>query len=137
MRKILRPVSSATVLAAAFLVAGAGRANGQAWFDGHFRLPHGSVTFGIGSPFYPAGSLVPDGYRVRYLPRYGYGFYAPVPYCSFHGFRHTHFVPVRRFHRRFVVVHRPFAVFERPFFPRPFPFAARPFPPRHHRYWDW
>lgn len=130
MRKTSGLISVAAAVAAAFLLAGSGAARGQVWFDGSALLPHGSLSFRVGSPFDPVGSFVPYGHPVRFRPRYGYGFYAPARDCSFHRFRRAHFVPVRRFHRRSLVVNRPFVVFERPFFPRHFP-------RHHHRRWPW
>ena len=66
-----------------------------------------------GSPAYPVGSYVPYGYRVIRQPRFGYGFYSRPFACRVHGVYHSHWIPVRSYGRRYIVVERPIAVVDR------------------------
>lgn len=58
--------------------------------------------------FFRAGAFVPFGFRPRFFPDFGFGFFAPASDCGFDGFVDDCFVPVRRFGARFVVSGRPF-----------------------------
>lgn len=79
-------------------------------FSGTFRGPHGQFSIHIGNPAYPVGSHVPYGHRIYRRSRYGYGFDSPAFYCRSHRLRHSHWVPVRRHHRRWVVVAQPVVI---------------------------
>jgi hypothetical protein len=94
-------------------------AQAQVRFYGRFPLPHGSISVGVGNPYYrgygfygyrrfPVGSYVPYGYRVIYEPTLGYGFYSPPFFCDLHGVYHSHWIPVRSYGARYIVVERPF-----------------------------
>ncbi|HEY3174106.1 MAG TPA: hypothetical protein VGK86_16180 [Thermoanaerobaculia bacterium] len=119
MQKAIRIVvgSAALVAALAFFVPS--RAQAQVRFYGRFPLPHGSISVGVGDPYYggygyygyrafPVGSYVPYGYRVIYRPALGYGFYGPPFSCDLHGIYHSHWIPVRAYGPRYVVIERPF-----------------------------
>jgi hypothetical protein len=69
--------------------------------------PHGAFSIGVGHPRYAVGSYVPYGYTVIERPHYGHGFWSPAFHCRAHHVRHTHWVPVKRYHSRWVVVDRP------------------------------
>jgi len=115
-------VSAAVVGALLFVVPVPGEA--QVRVEGRFRLPHGDIAIGVGDPYYrrgysggyygspayPTGSYVPYGYRVIRRPRLGYGFYSPSFVCRTHRTRHSHWVPVRSYARRYIVVERPVVV---------------------------
>lgn len=85
-------------------------------FSGTFRGPHGQFSIHVGSPTYPVGSYAPYGYRVYERPRYGYGFDTPIHYCRPHRLRHSHWVPVRRYQRRWLIIERPSVYVERPYY---------------------
>jgi hypothetical protein len=115
MKKAIRFTMVAAAMAAVIVVFTPSAAQAQVRFEGHFRLPHGSVAIGVGDPYvyygapaYPIGSYVPYGYRVIEDPRFGYGFYSPAFVCRVHHIRHRHWVPVRRYSRRWVVIERPY-----------------------------
>jgi hypothetical protein len=119
MRKAIRIVVGGAALAAALAFFVPATAQAQVRFSGRFRLPHGSISVGVGDPYYrgygyygyrgfPVGSYVPYGYRVIYEPTLGYGFYSPAFYCGLHGVYHSHWVPVRSYGARYIVVGRPF-----------------------------
>jgi len=93
----------------AFAEVSAARAD----FSGTFRGPHGQFSIQIGSPGYPVGSYAPYGHRVYRRARYGYGFDTPSNYCRSHRVRHSHWIPVRRFKRRWVVVEHPIGTVDR------------------------
>jgi hypothetical protein len=115
MRRAIRIaiVSVAAAVALLFLVPSS--ADAQVRFEGRFRLPHGDISVGVGDrgygyygyPAYPVGSYVPYGYRVIRRPRLGYGFYSPRFACRSHSVYHSHWVPVRSYGRRYIVVERP------------------------------
>jgi hypothetical protein len=127
MQKTLRiAVVSAAVLAALlFLAPAPGEA--QVRVEGNFRLPHGNIAIGVGDPYYrrgyprvyygspayPVGSYVPYGSRVIRRSNLGYGFYSPAFVCHVHGVRHSHWIPVRSYGRRYIVVERPIVVVDR------------------------
>ncbi|HEV8608741.1 MAG TPA: hypothetical protein VGS98_01545 [Thermoanaerobaculia bacterium] len=115
MKRAIRVTMIATAIAAVvgFLTPSAAQA--QVRFEGRFRLPHGDIAVGVGDPGYygspyPVGSYVPYGYRVIRRPRYGYGFYSPSFACRSHRVYHSHWVPVRRYRTRWVVVAQPVLV---------------------------
>ena len=115
-------VVSAAVLGALLFLAPA-PAEAQVRVQGRFRLPHGSISIGVGDPYYrggyygypayPVGSYVPYGYRVIRRPRLGYGFYSPAFACRTHRVYHSHWIPVRSYGRRYLVVERPVVVVDR------------------------
>ena len=120
MQKTIRiAVVSAVAGALLFLAPAPGEA--QVRVQGRFRLPHGSISIGVGDPYYrgrysggyygspayPIGSYVPYGYRVIRRPRLGYGFYSPAFACRAHGVYHSHWIPVRSYGRRYIVIERP------------------------------
>jgi len=102
-------------VAAALVFLTPSPAQAQVRFEGRFRLPHGEIAVGVGdpypayygSPYFPVGSYVPYGYRVVRRPRLGYGFYSPEFSCRTHHAYHAHWVPVRSYRTRYVVVERP------------------------------
>mgnify|MGYP003289163131 CR=1 FL=1 len=98
----------------AFVNVSAASADG---FSGTFRGPHGQFSIHIGSPTYPVGSYAPYGYRVYERPHYGYGFDTPIHYCRSHRLRHSHWVPVRPYARRWLIIERP-GYYERPYYER-------------------
>ena len=119
MRKTIRIVVGGAALAAAVAFFVPSTAQAQLRFYGRFPVPHGSFSIGVGDPYYrgygyygygafPVGSYVPYGYRVIYEPTLGYGFYSPAFYCGPHRVYHSHWVPVRRYGPRYIVVRRPF-----------------------------
>lgn len=85
----------------------------RADFSGTFRGPHGRFSIQIGSPRHPVGSYAPYGHRVYQRANYGYGFDTPVIYCRSHRVQHSHWIPVRRHQRRWIVVQRPIVVVDR------------------------
>jgi hypothetical protein len=91
----------------AVLLATPQDAGAQTSFQGTFVGPHGAFSIGFGHPRYAVGSYAPYGYTVVERPRYGYGFWSPVFVCSAHHVRHAHWVPVKRYRSRWVVVDRP------------------------------
>ena len=127
MKRAIRTVvvSAAVAGALLFLIPSPGEA--QVRVQGRFRVPHGRISIGIGDPYYrggyyggyygspayPVGSYVPYGYRVIRRPRLGYGFYSPSSYCRTHRVYHTHWIPVRSYRRRYIVVERPVVVVNR------------------------
>jgi hypothetical protein len=70
------------------------------------HAPHASFAIRTGHRAFPVGHVLApyDAHRVFYRRPYGYGFWAPVGYCSFHHIRHAHFVPVRPYGRTWIVV---------------------------------
>lgn len=119
MKRAVRIAMAAAALAATVLFLMPSTGEAQVRFEGRFRLPHGDIAVGVGDPYYgspygyhryPVGSYVPYGYRVMRRPRLGYGFHSPAFVCRAHGIRHTHWVPVRRYRTRWVVVERPVVV---------------------------
>ncbi len=121
MRKAIRTVVGGAALAAALAFFVPSPAQAQVRFYGRFRLPHGSISIGAGDPYYggfgdygygafPVGSYVPYSHRVIYRPRLGYGFYSPTFACRTHRVYHSHWIPVRRYRTRYVVVQRPVVV---------------------------
>ena len=117
MRKAIRIAFGGAVLAAALAFFVPSSAQAQVSFYGRFPVPHGSISVGVGDPYYgygyygyrgfPVGSYVPYGHRVIYRPRLGYGFYSPVFGCRTHRLYHSHWIPVRRYRTRYGVVERP------------------------------
>jgi hypothetical protein len=107
MKKAIRLSLVSVALAGALLVL-APPAQAQVRVEGRFRLPHGSISVGVGDPYYygspvfPIGSYVPYGYRVIRQPRLGYGFYY-----------RSRWIPVRPYARRYVVIERPIVVVDR------------------------
>lgn len=91
-------------------------AGAQVGFSGTFRGPHGRFSIDVGSPEYPVGSYAPYGYRVYRRPQYGYGFDTREFHCRPHEIRHSHWVPVRHYQRRWIVVEQPVAYVERPYY---------------------
>jgi len=124
MRKAIRIAIVSAAAAVALFFPFQSSADAQVRFEGRFRLPHGDISVGVGDPYYgrgygyygypayPVGSYVPYGYRVIRRPRLGYGFHSPRFACRSHGVYHSHWVPVRSYGRRYIVVERP-AVIER------------------------
>jgi hypothetical protein len=123
MKRAIRFAMVAAAMAAVVLVLTPSAAQAQVRFEGRFRLPHGQIAIGVGDPYYgrgyygdiyygapayPVGSYVPYGYRVIEDPRLGYGFYSPAFGCSLHHVRHRHWIPVRRYTRRWIVIERPY-----------------------------
>lgn len=113
MKRAFRIGLVSAALAAGLALQGATAASAQIAFEGQFRLPHGRVSIGFGSPAFRVGSYAPYGYGVYSRPRYGYGFDSPAFHCRSHGARHSHWVPVRRHHRRWVIVERPIVVVQK------------------------
>lgn len=74
MKKVTRIALGSAVLAGSLAIAGASSANAQVRVGGSFPLPHGRISFDIGSPVFPVGGYVPYGYDVYEDPDYGYGF---------------------------------------------------------------
>jgi hypothetical protein len=74
MKKVTRIALGSAVLAGSLAIAGASSANAQVRVRGSFPLPHGRISFNIGSPVFPVGGYVPYGYDVYEDPDYGYGF---------------------------------------------------------------
>lgn len=114
MKKAIHIALVAAAAAAAILFS-APSAQAQVRVEGRFRLPHGDIAFGVGDPYvyygapaYPIGSYVPYGYRVIEDPRFGHGFYSPAFGCRVHHVRHRHWIPVRRYATRWVVIERPY-----------------------------
>lgn len=121
MKRAIRIAMVAAAVAAAVVFLTPSEAQAQVRVEGRFRLPHGDIAIGVGDPYYdryyddvyygapayPIGSYVPYGYRVIDDPYYGQGFYSPVFVCRAHHIRHAHWVPVRRYSRRWVVIERP------------------------------
>jgi hypothetical protein len=117
-------VAMGAALAAVVVSLAPAPAQGQVRVEGRFRLPHGEIAVGVGDPYYgrrhggghygyhryPVGSYVPYGYRVQHRARLGYGFYSPAFACRAHRVRHAHWVPVRRYRTRYIVVERPVVV---------------------------
>ncbi len=110
MQKAIRIAIGSVALAAALAFFVSSSVQAQVRFSGRFRLPHGSISVGVGDPYYggygsygyrafPVGSYVPYGYRVIYRPRLGHGFV----YRSY-------WIPVRRYRTRYIVVERPVVV---------------------------
>jgi hypothetical protein len=91
------------------LLAAPRPASAQVSFEGTFVGPHGAFSIGVGHPRYAVGSYVPHGYRVFHRPRYGYGFWSPAFACRSHHAHHAHWVPVKHYRQRWVVVERPIA----------------------------
>jgi hypothetical protein len=127
MQKTIRTAVASAAIAGALLFLAPAPSEAQIRVEGRFRLPHGDIAIGVGDPYYrrghyggyygspryPVGSYVPYGYRVIRRPRLGYGFYSPVFVCRTHGFRHSHWIPVRSYGRRYIVVERPIVVVDR------------------------
>lgn len=117
MKRAIRYAMVAAAMAAAVLVLTPSAAQAQVRVEGRFRLPHGEIAIGVGDPYsnvyygapaYPIGSYVPYGYRVVEDARFGYGFYSPAFACRSHHVRHRHWVPVRRYSRRWIVIEQPY-----------------------------
>jgi hypothetical protein len=121
MKRAIRIAMVAAAIAAAVVFLTPSAAQAQVRVEGRFRLPHGDIAIGVGDPYYdryyddiyygapayPIGSYVPYGYRVIEDPYFGQGFYSPVFVCRAHHVRHAHWIPVRRYSRRWVVIERP------------------------------
>ena len=135
MRKTIRVAFGGAVLAAALAFFVPSSAQAQVSFYGRFPLPHGSLSVGVGDPYYgyygyggfPVGSYVPYGNRVIYRPRLGYGFDSPVFACRTHRLYHSHWIPVRRYGPRYIVVGRPYygGYYSHGYYDRPF-YGYRP-----------
>lgn len=124
MPKTIRIAFVSAAVVGALLFLDPAPAKAQVRVEGRFRLPHGDIAIGVGDPYYrrghyggyygspayPIGSYVPYGYRVIRRPRLGYGFYSPGFVCRTHRVRHSHWVPVRSYGRRYIVVERPVVV---------------------------
>lgn len=117
MKRAIQIAMVAAAVAAVVVFLAPSTAQAQVRFEG--RLPHGEMTVGVGdpyapvyygSPYYPVGSYVPYGYRVIRRSRLGYGFYSPSFACRSHRVHHAHWVPVRRYRSRWVVIERPVVV---------------------------
>ena len=104
MRKATVSLSAAGALAVGLLLLTPAPAEGGG-FGVVVGAPHATFTFGVGYPGYPAGYVYPPYARPVYYAPYGYGFWSPVSFCSVHRVRHAHFIPVHRFHDRWVVSH--------------------------------
>ena len=127
MKRAIRTAVVSAAFAGALLFLAPSPGEAQVRVEGRFRLPHGRISIGVGDPYYrrgyyggyygspayPVGSYVPYGYRVIRRPRLGYGFYSPSFYCLAHGVYHTHWIPVRSYGRRYIVVQRPVVVVDR------------------------
>jgi hypothetical protein len=102
MEKSSTGIVALTVLA----LAGFAGAPASAEARGGWPAPRVSVVVGFGHPAFPVGAVVAPRYahRVFYQGSHGYGFWAPIAYCSLHGVRDAHFVPVRRYRTGWVVV---------------------------------
>jgi hypothetical protein len=114
MKRAVRYAILGAAVAAALAFLTPPTAQAQVRFEGRFRLPHGEIAVGVGdpypvygSPYFPVGSYVPYGYRVVRRPRLGYGVYSPEFSCRTHHAYHAHWVPVRPYRTRYVVVERP------------------------------
>lgn len=127
MRKAIRITFGAAALGAVSVFLSPSTAQAQVRVEGRFRLPHGDISIGVGdpyygrgyygSPYYPVGSYVPYGHRVSRRPRLGFGFQSRAFACRPHGGAyHSHWVPVRRYRSRWVVVSAPVLVGERPYY---------------------
>jgi hypothetical protein len=109
MNKTIRKAVLGVAAAGALLFLAPSPGEAQVRVQGRFRLPHGSISIGVGDPYYrggyyghpayPVGSYVPYGYRVIRRPRLGYGFYY-----------RSRWIPVRPYGRRYIVVARPVVV---------------------------
>jgi hypothetical protein len=130
MKRAIRNASLLAAFAGAAVLSTPSAAQGQVRVEGRFRLPHGDVAVSVGEPYYapyapyygggyyhdvyygapayPIGSYVPYGYRVIAAPRLGYGFYSPAFACGLHHVHHRHWIPVRRYSSRWVVMERPY-----------------------------
>lgn len=123
MQRAIRIAVVSVAVVGALLFLAPAPAWAQVRVEGRFRLPHGSISVGVGDPYYrggnygspayPVGSYVPYGYRVIRQPRLGYGFYSPAFACRVHRVYHSHWIPVRSYGRRYVVAERPVVVVER------------------------
>jgi hypothetical protein len=127
MQKTIRTAVVSAAVAGALLFVAPAPGEAQVRVQGRFRLPHGSISIGVGDPYYrgrysggyygspayPIGSYVPSGYRVIRRPRLGYGFYSPAFACRAHRVYHSHWIPVRSYGRRYIVVERPVVVVDR------------------------
>ena len=122
MKKALRNGVVGAVLAGSLLFLAPAPGEAQVHVGGRVALPHGSISFDVGDPYYrgsygyyryPVGSYVPYGYRVIRQPRLGYGLYSPVFFCRTHGIRHSHWIPVRSYGRRYIVVESPIVAVDR------------------------
>ena len=117
MQRAIRIAVVSVAVVGALLFLAPAPAWAQVRVEGRFRLPHGSISVGVGDPYYrgghygspayPVGSYVPYGYRVIRQPRLGYGFYSPAFACRVHRVYHSHWIPVRSYGRRYVVIERP------------------------------
>ena len=120
-KKTIRIAVVSAAIAGALLFLAPAPSEAQVRVQGRFRLPHGSISIGVGDPYYrrgyygggyygypayPVGSYVPYGYRVIRRPRLGYGFYY-----------RSHWIPVRPYGRRYIVVERPVVVVDRRYDP--------------------
>lgn len=117
MKRAIRYAMVAAAMATVVVVLTPSAAQAQVRVEGRFRLPHGEIAIGVGDPYsniyygapaYPIGSYVPYGYRVIEDPRFGYGFHSPAFVCRLHHVRHRHWIPVRRYSRRWIVIERPY-----------------------------
>jgi hypothetical protein len=106
MKRMLRSIAISATLALGGLLASSRPVAAGVRFDVAVRAPHAAFTFGIGQSAFPVGRVVarPFARRVFYRPRFGYGFWAPATYSSFHRVRHALFVPVRRYRTGWIVV---------------------------------
>ena len=118
MKRAVRVPMVIAAVAAVVVFLAPSAAQAQVRVEGRFRLPHGEIAVGVGDPYYdhvyygapayPIGSYVPYGYRVIEDPYLGHGFYGHASFCRIHHVRHAHWVPVRRYARRWVVIERPY-----------------------------
>ena len=153
MKRSIRNAVAGSALLGALLLGSPAPADAQVRVEGRFRLPHGDIAIGVGDPYYrrgyprvyygspayPVGSYVPYGYRVISRPRLGYGFYSPAYFCRVHGVRHSHWVPVRSYGRRYIVVERPIVVVDRRYDGRVYEdgaYQGDPYYDFNRQYWD-
>jgi len=97
MRNAARLVLISAALTAGLALTGASRANAGVSFQGVFPLPNGTISIGIGDPYFSVGAYVPVGYPIYAYPGYGYGFAY-----------HNHWVPVRRYGAAWRVYGQPY-----------------------------
>jgi len=154
MQKAIRTAVASAAVVGTLLFLAPAPAEAQVRVEGRFRLPHGNISIGVGDPYYrrgypggyyghsryPVGSYVPYGYRVIRRPRLGYGFYSPAFVCQVHGVRHAHWVPVRSYGRRYIVVERPVVVVDRGYDDRYYrqdgAYSGDPYYDFNREYWD-
>lgn len=104
MKRQPRSIALPAALAVAGLLASSSPAAAHGGSHWGLRSPRAAPAFGVGSPAFRPGFIVPWPHRLFFRAHFGHGFQGLARFCAFHGMRHAHWAPVRRFRTGWIVV---------------------------------